>query len=128
MRAMRKKRASLLPIVIFHHDKAPSHRAATTQTAVRQLGFELLSHSPYSPDLSPCDFFLFPVMKTYLRGTHFDDTHELSVAVQVAISNKQPSSFRQCFIQSCLERCRKCISFNGEYFEKDKAFLAERVS
>ena len=58
-------------------------------------------------------------MKTYLRGTHFDDTHELSAAVQVAISNIQPSSFRRCFIQSWLERCRKCISFNGEYFEKD---------
>ena len=82
MRAMRKKRASRLLSVIFHHDNAQSHRAATTQTAVRQLGFELLSHPPYSPDLSPCDFFLFPVMKTYLRGTHFDDTHELSAAVQ----------------------------------------------
>ena len=115
----RKMRASLLPSVMFHHDNAPSHRAATTQTAVRQLGFELLSHPPYSPDLSPCDFFIFRVMKTYHRGTLFDDTHELSAAVQVAISNIQPSSFGRCFIQSWLERCRKCIPFNGEYFEKD---------
>ena len=116
MRAMCKKRASHLPSVIFHHDNAPSHRAATIQTAVRQLGFEHVSHPPYSPDLSPCDIFLFPVMKTYLRGTDFDDTHELSAAVQVAISNIQPFSFRRCFIQSWLERCRKCISFNGGVF------------
>ena len=109
MRAMRKKRASLLPSVIFHHDNAPSHRVTTTQIAVRQLGFELLSHPSYSPDLSPCDFFLFPVMKTYFRVTHFDDTHALSAAVQVAISNIQPSSLRRSFIQSWLERCRKCI-------------------
>ena len=128
MRAMRKKRASLLPSLIFHHDNAPSHRAATTQTAVRQLEFEHLCHPSYSPDLSPCDFFLFPVMKTYLRRTHFDDTRELSAAVQVAISNIQPSSFRRCFIQSRLERCRKNISFNWEYFEKHRAHLAKRVS
>ena len=60
MRAVRKKSASLPPSVIFHHDNAPSHQAATTQTAVRQLGFELLSHPPYSPDLSPCETFSFP--------------------------------------------------------------------
>lgn len=116
---MRKKRAEYLPSIIFHHDNAPSHRAASTKTAIQQLGFEVLDHPPYSPDLSPCDFFLFPVMKSYLRGTHFDDFRELSTAVKVAIQNIQPDAFRKCFAESWVERCRKCISFRGEYFEKD---------
>ena len=116
---MRKKRAEHLPRMIFHQDNAPSHRAATTQTAINQLGFEILDHPPYSPDLSPCDFFLFPVMKSFLRGIHFDNTDELSVAVQAAIANISVETFRDCFVNSWIQRCGKCIMFNGEYFEKD---------
>ena len=128
LRAMRKKRAEYLPSIIFHHDNAPSHRAASTKTAIQQLGFEVLDHPPYSPDLSPCDFFLFPVMKSYLRGTHFDDFRELSTAVKVAIQNIQPDAFRKCFAESWVERCRKCISFRGEYFEKDWLIPLKRFS
>ena len=119
IRAMRKKRAEHLPSIIFHHDNAPSHRAAYTQKAIQQLGFELLNHPPYSPDLAPCDFFLFPVIKSYLRGTHLDNMDQLSSAVQVAISNIQADTFRRCLVDSWIERCRKCILFRGEYFEKD---------
>ena len=92
MRAMQQK--WFAPSMIFHHDNAPSHRSAT-QTAVRQLGFEFLRHPPYSPDSSHCDFDLFPVMKTNLKGIQFDDTHELSAAVQVAIFNIQQNLFRR---------------------------------
>lgn len=119
MRAMRKKRAEYLAQVIFHQDNAPSHRASSTQTTIQQLGFEVLDHPPYSPDLSPCDFFLFPLVKNYLRGTHFEDMNHLSTAVQVAIHSIQPDTYRKCFVESWVNRCRKCISFKGEYFEKD---------
>ena len=97
-----------------------------SQTTVRQLGFGLLRHPPYSPDLSPCNFLRFPVMKTYLRRIHFGDTHEHSASVQVAISNIQLNSFR-CSVESGLERCRKCTSFYGEYFEMKWALLADHA-
>jgi hypothetical protein len=32
----------------------------------------VVEHSVYSPDLAPCDFFLFPTMKNVLKGTNFD--------------------------------------------------------
>ncbi|XP_072765112.1 uncharacterized protein [Anoplolepis gracilipes] len=31
-----------------------------------------LEHSPYSPDLAPCDFFFFPKIKSVLKGTRFE--------------------------------------------------------
>jgi len=33
---------------------------------------------PYSPDLAPCDFFLFPKMKLKLKGRRFDTTEEIT--------------------------------------------------
>jgi len=40
--------------VIFHHDNAPAHTFALAKAKLVKLGYELLPHSPYSPDLAPC--------------------------------------------------------------------------
>ena len=42
-----------------------------------QLEAEVLTHPPYSPDLSPCDFVLFPKLNGELKGKHFNDLDEL---------------------------------------------------
>lgn len=118
MRAMRKKRAVKIADMIFHQDNAPSHRAAETQDTIRKLGFEILEHPAYSPDLAPCDFFLFPTLKNVLRGKHFDDVNELAYAVQGAISAIKGDFYLNSFM-SWVRRCEKCICFHGEYFEKD---------
>ena len=65
-----EKRPGMLQTAIIHPDNAPSHRAAQTTETTKRLGFELLDHPPYSPELAPCDFFfLFPLIKSVLRGT-----------------------------------------------------------
>ena len=40
-------------------------------TAATECGFEILPHPPYSPDMAPPDFYLFPKLKSYLRGTQY---------------------------------------------------------
>ena len=119
LRAMRKKRAPLLPTMLFHHDNAPSHRASRTQKTINRRSIEVLGHPPYSPDLAPCDFFLFPKLKKILRGRQFDNVADLQRAVQSAIASLWPSAYKNCYY-SWVKRCRKCISFKGEYFEKDE--------
>jgi hypothetical protein len=37
----------------------------------------LLQHSPYSPDLAPAEFFLFPKMKIQLKGRRFHTAVEI---------------------------------------------------
>ena len=49
--------------VLFHQDNAPAHKSVVAMAAVRDCGFELVDHPPYSPDLAPSDYFLFPNMK-----------------------------------------------------------------
>jgi len=54
--------------VLFHHDNAPAHTFALAKAILVELGYELLPHPPCSPDLAPCDFFLFPNLKKSLAG------------------------------------------------------------
>jgi len=49
--------------VFFLHDNAPAHWALATQKELAYLGFQCLDHPPYSPDLAPSDYQLFPGLK-----------------------------------------------------------------
>ena len=54
------------------HDNAPAHKSATVQEYLQESGLDVLDHPPYSPDLSPCDFWLFPRLKEMLAGHRFE--------------------------------------------------------
>ena len=49
--------------------------------AIRDAGFEILDHPPYSPDLAPSDFHLFPKLKESLRGQRFQTDDDVMAAV-----------------------------------------------
>ena len=49
--------------MLFHHDNAPAHSCAIATAKLAELRYALLPHPPYSADLAPCDFFLFPNME-----------------------------------------------------------------
>jgi len=67
--------------VLLLHDNAPVHISAKSQAAIWQCGFQQLNHPPYSPDLAPSDYFLFRVMKKFLRGKRFSSDEEVKEAV-----------------------------------------------
>ena len=54
------------------HDNAPAHKSTTVQEYLKESGLDVLDHPPYSPDLSPCDFWLFPRLKEMLAGHRFE--------------------------------------------------------
>jgi len=58
-----KRRGKFTKGVSFLHDNAPAHRALATQKKLAYLGFLCLDHPPYSPDLAPSDYHLFPGLK-----------------------------------------------------------------
>jgi hypothetical protein len=55
--------------------------SAKSQTTNRQCGFQQLSHSSYIQDLAPSDYFLFRVMKKFLRSKRFSSDEEVKEAV-----------------------------------------------
>ncbi|GFW09719.1 histone-lysine N-methyltransferase SETMAR [Trichonephila clavipes] len=65
------KRSLLRNGILLHHDNARPHIAHCVLHVLQQSNAEILPHPPYSPDLTPCDFWLFPQFKKPLRGKHF---------------------------------------------------------
>ncbi|CAF3671117.1 unnamed protein product [Rotaria socialis] len=71
--------------LLIHHDNAPTRRTALTMEYLDTKYVKLIGHSAYSPDLSPCDFWLFPKIKEQFRGKNFQDINELDDAVRTQI-------------------------------------------
>jgi len=61
-----KCRGKVTKDALFLHDNVPAHRAPATQKILAYLGFQCLDHPPYSPDLAPSDYHLFPGLKKQL--------------------------------------------------------------
>ena len=51
---------------LLHHNNASSHTCVLTLALIGESNIEMLAHPPYSPDLTPCNFFLFPRLKNHL--------------------------------------------------------------
>jgi len=77
-----------------------------------------LPQPPYSPDLAPCNFFLFPKMKLQLKGRCFDTVEEIQRESQNVLGRLREQDFQQGFQQWqwCWDRC---IAAQGDYFEGD---------
>lgn len=101
---------------ILHHDNAPAHAALSVREFLAEKSIAVLEHPPYSPDLAPCDFFLFPKLKSVLKGTHHGDVKTIEKATTKELKNIPQEAFAQC-MQSWKKRMEKCIRFQGSYFE-----------
>ena len=75
--------------VLFLHDNAKAHWALATQKKLAYLGFQCLDHTPYSPDMAPSDYHLFPGLKK-LKGRHFLSDEKV-IAATVTRLDGQPS-------------------------------------
>jgi histone-lysine N-methyltransferase SETMAR len=49
---------------------------------LRNLHYEMLEHPPYSPNLAPSHFYLFPKPKLFLAGQRFSSNQEATAAVE----------------------------------------------
>jgi len=76
--SVRKKRSEMWSSGewFLHHDNAPAHTALRVQQFLAKNNITVIPHPPYSPDLAPCDFFLFPRMKGQMKGKRFADVSE----------------------------------------------------
>lgn len=103
---------------IFHDDNAPSHRAAVVNDFKTKNSFNNIDQPPYSPDLAPCDFFLFPKLKLPLRGTRFDSFEAVKENSQRELKAIPASAYKACF-DDWKKRWHMCIASEGAYFEGD---------
>ena len=63
--------------VLHLQDNAPAHTLQVAMTVATKCGFEILPHTSYSPDMAPSDFYQFPKLKSFLRGTQYGSNEGL---------------------------------------------------
>jgi len=99
---------------MLYHDNAPCHTAVSIN--------EFLAQPPYSPDLSPCDFFLFLRPKNHLNGRHFGTLDNIKKTVTDELKGIPAEAFQHCYGQ-WKQRLRRCVVAQGNYFEGDNLDL-----
>ena len=98
----------------FQQDNAPVHISILVTDYLTQMGIKKVPHCPYSRDLAPYHFWLFP----QLRGCRYETIEEIKEALTKVIDTLTQEDFHGAF-QKFLERYNKFITVGGDYFEGD---------
>ena len=98
----------------FHQDNAPDHNSILVTDYLSNMGTKTFPWPPYRPDLAPCDFWLFPK----LRGCRYEKIEKMKEAVDEDYWHDDTRGLSWAF-QKLMERCKKCITAGGDYFEGD---------
>uniref|UniRef100_G1KYT3 Histone-lysine N-methyltransferase SETMAR n=1 Tax=Anolis carolinensis TaxID=28377 RepID=G1KYT3_ANOCA len=103
--------------VFLQHDSARPHTSHDTTTELQRLALTTVRHPPYSPDLAPSDFHLFPIMKENLWGHYNASDEDVERTVRCWLRKKSVDFFCDGF-RKLVHRWQKCIQLSGKYVEK----------
>ena len=103
---------------VLHHDNVPAHTALSIREFLVKKNIPILPHPPYSPDLAPCDFYLFSKLKSKLKGHHFGTTENIQKVVTNKLHTLTENDFQYCYDQ-WKKRWNHCVTSQGSYFEGD---------
>ena len=98
------------------HDNTPAHKSTTVQKYLKESWLDVLGHPPYSPDLSPCDFWLFPRLKEMLAGHGFESRCGIGSAVYQRRQHIPKEDYLASF-RKWVDLCKMCVEADRAYFE-----------
>ncbi|KAL7726572.1 hypothetical protein ACLKA6_010437 [Drosophila palustris] len=81
--------------VLFHQDNAPAHKSVVAMMKLCELHYEILPNPPYSPDLAPCDYYLFPNLKKWLGGKKFQSNEQVICETNAYFEDLDQSYFME---------------------------------
>lgn len=100
--------------VIFHHNNARPHTSLMTRNKLLSLGWDVLPHPAYSPDLDPSDYHLFRSLQNSMRGKIFQNEKIVKQHLDWFFADK-PQTFYERGIMKLVERRQKVIDCNDQY-------------
>ncbi|UYV73034.1 K02A2.6-like [Cordylochernes scorpioides] len=109
---------------ILHHNNARPHTAHLMTRFLAKNGTEIRPQPPYSPDIAPNDFFLFPKLKAVLKGRHFDTRDDIIEKSLLALKSIPKELNKNCF-DNLGKRWRWCVEARGDYFKTRYNFFSE---
>ena len=113
----RKRPGKLSKGILLLHDNARPHVAKLIRHLLDQFRWKVFGHPPYSPDLAPSDYHLFPDLKKALGGKHFSTSEEVKKFVADYFQKKDVALYA-AGIEKLLYRYSKCLDREGDYVEK----------
>ena len=102
----------------LHHDNAPCHSSFAVRQFLTDKKISTIPQPPYSPDIAPCDFWLFPNLKLGLKGERFATIEDIKVNATANLRAIPIEGYQRCF-QQLQSRWSKCVCAEGRYFEGD---------
>ncbi|KAL4104600.1 hypothetical protein QTP88_019894 [Uroleucon formosanum] len=84
---------------VLHHDNVPCHTAISINQFLATKNIPVALQPPYSPDLSPCDLFLFARIKIYLKGRHLGTLENIQSSVTDELKAIPVTEFQNCHKQ-----------------------------
>ena len=76
-----------------------AHTALSIREFLVKKNTPVLPHPTYSPDLAPCDFYLFPKLKSKLEGHHFGTMENIQKIVTDELNTLTENDFQYCYDQ-----------------------------
>lgn len=113
----KKRKRTQRKNILFLHDNAPAHKAYKAMAKLEQLGYELVLHPAYSPDLAPSDYYLFPNLKRFLQGKRFYSNDEVERETNAYFEGLS-KSYYTTGIEMLEKRWTKCVELKGDYVEE----------
>ena len=102
---------------LLHHDNAPAHSSNLMQHFLAKHEIIQLRQPSYSPDIAPCDFWMFPKLKMALKGKRFDDIETIQSNATRELKAIPKSAFEDCF-KMWKHRWKLVVQSNGDYFDR----------
>jgi histone-lysine N-methyltransferase SETMAR len=103
---------------ILHHDNTPALNAVSVKKFLEKHKISVLEHPPYSPDLAPCYIFLFPKIKSALKGTRFESVDAVKAKAMEVMNKLSENDLQHCFQKSKI-RMERCRGRRWDHFEHD---------
>jgi hypothetical protein len=97
----------------LRQDNAPGHNALSVKQVLANNNITLLEHPPYMPELASCDFYLFPDIKSVLKGTHFVSVENVKAKTAKILNIRRKHDLRNCF-EHRQHRMQLCVNTGNE--------------
>jgi len=104
---------------MLHHDNAPAHSSFLVRNFLAKNETTVVPQPSYYPGLAPADFFLFPKLKSTLKGRRFGTFDEIQKNSTNELFAILKEAFQKAF-QSWQKGWERCVASEGSYFEGDK--------
>jgi len=101
---------------VLHQDNAPAHNALSVKIFLTKHKITMLEYLLYSPDLAPCEFFLFPKIKSALKRTRFESIEAVKAKATELMNKLSEDNLQHCFQQWKI-RMERCRDWGGECIE-----------